>query len=97
MREGNENGSIPDTEGTKWESLGNGLYSYQHWMDRSLIIDTPEGIVVIESFNEEMARELKQILDKEFPGKPVRLLVYSHQHLDHTRGGHALKPLAVIA
>lgn len=87
----------PDTEGKKWESLGNGLYSYQHWIDRSLIIDTPEGIVVIESFNEEMAGELKQILDEKFPGKPVKLLVYSHQHLDHTRGGHVLKPLEVIA
>jgi glyoxylase-like metal-dependent hydrolase (beta-lactamase superfamily II) len=86
-----------ETKGNQWKSLGNGLYTYRHWMDRSFIIDTTEGLVVIDSFNEEMASELKSVLNEKFPGKPVSYLIYSHQHLDHTRGGFILEPKAVIA
>mgnify|MGYP000002157978 FL=1 len=89
--------SAPSAQGSRFEELGNGLYAFQHGLDRSLIIDTSEGLVVVDSFNEKMARDLKQILNQKFPEKSVSHLIYSHHHLDHTRGGYELNPDKIIA
>ncbi len=89
--------SAPSAQGDKFEELGNGLYAFQYGLDRSLIINTREGIVVVDSFNKKMARSLKQILNIKFPNKTVSHLIYSHHHLDHTRGGYELSPHNVIA
>ncbi len=87
----------PTASGHKWEEYGNGLFGFQYGLDRSFVIKTDEGLVVIESFNEPMAKHLKKILEEKFPGQEVTHLFYSHQHLDHTSGGWSLKPKEVWA
>jgi len=52
---------------------------------------------VIDPMNQEMTTALKKELDQNFPGKKVNTLIYSHYHLDHTRGGSVLAPENVIA
>lgn len=87
----------PGIDGTKFERLTERVYTFRWNWYRNLIVDTDAGLVVIDPMNTEMAVALKQELDRAFPGKKVHTLIYSHYHLDHTRGGAALAPANVIA
>ncbi|HEY5602485.1 MAG TPA: MBL fold metallo-hydrolase [Gammaproteobacteria bacterium] len=84
-------------DGTKFEKLTDKVYTFRWNWYRNLIIATDAGLVVIDPMNTEMATALKQEIDQHFPGQKVHTLIYSHYHLDHTRGGAMLDPAAVIA
>ena len=84
--------------GTQVDRIGDSpVYAFRRGFVRSLVLDTPEGLAVFDSFDADHAGALKAWLDRTFPGRPVRWLVYSHYHLDHTRGGTLLEPIEVIA
>ncbi len=87
----------PGIDGTQFEKLTDKVYTFRWNWYRNLIIVTDAGLVVIDPMNAEMATALKKELDQKFPGKRVHTLIYSHYHLDHTRGGAALAPTEVIA
>ncbi len=86
-----------DQVARRFDRIDDTIYSYRFGFDRNLIVRTQGGLVVIDSFNEEFALNLKKELDAHFPGEPVVALVYSHYHLDHVAGGRVLKPRRVIA
>lgn len=87
----------PDIDGEKFEKVADQVYTFRWNWYRNLIIDTDEGLVVIDPMNAEMSGALRKELDRVFPGKSVHTLIYSHYHLDHTSGGAALNPAHVIA
>jgi glyoxylase-like metal-dependent hydrolase (beta-lactamase superfamily II) len=82
---------------TRFDTIAEHVYSYRDGFDRDLIVETNDGLVVVDPFNAAMATRLATVLAQRFPGKPVSHLIYSHYHLDHTGGGAALAPQAVIA
>lgn len=84
-------------DGTQFEKLTDKVYTFQWNWYRNLVIDTDAGLVVIDPMNAEMATALKRELDQKFPDKKVHTLIYSHYHLDHTKGGAILAPMNVIA
>lgn len=84
-------------DGQSFEQLAGNVYTFQWQWYRSLVIDTADGLVVIDPMNARMATALKAELDRRFPGKSVDTLIYSHYHLDHASGGAALHPRNVIA
>jgi len=84
-------------DGARFEKIGQRVYTYQWQWYRNLVIATDEGLVVIDPMNERMAGDLRKELDRVFPGVRVHTLIYSHYHLDHTRGGAALDPMNVLA
>ncbi len=84
-------------DGTKFERLTDKAYTFRWNWYRNLIVVTEAGIVVIDPMGPEASAALKKELDREFPGKKVHTLIYSHFHLDHVRGGAALAPTEVIA
>ena len=86
-----------DIDGARFDKVGKRVYSYQWNWYRNLVIVTGDGLVVIDPMNARMAAGLRQELDRAFPGMPVHTLIYSHYHLDHTRGGAALAPRHVLA
>jgi glyoxylase-like metal-dependent hydrolase (beta-lactamase superfamily II) len=51
------------------------------------ILDTPEGLLLVDTLSVDFANWLKPELAKKFPGKPVKYVVLSHSHWDHTEGG----------
>ncbi len=51
------------------------------------ILDTPEGLLLVDTLSVPFATWLKDELAKKFPGKPVKYVVLSHSHWDHTEGG----------
>ncbi len=89
-------GATPHT-GARLERLSDHVLTFQWSFYRNLVIDTEEGLVVIDPINAEASALLKQALARELPGQPIHTLIYSHYHLDHTRGGAVLEPGEVIA
>lgn len=87
----------PGIDGTKFEQLSDKVYTFRWNWYRNLIVVTDAGLVVIDPMNTEMATALKQELDRKFPDQKIHTLIYSHYHLDHTRGGAALAPVEVVA
>lgn len=71
------------------------LYRFQNNFHFSVFLVTPEGIIVTDPINEEAARWLKAELDKRF-AVPVRYLIYSHDHADHSSGGEVFAGDAVV-
>jgi glyoxylase-like metal-dependent hydrolase (beta-lactamase superfamily II) len=51
------------------------------------ILDTPDGLLIVDTLNAGFARWLKEELAKKFPGKQVKYVILSHSHWDHTEGG----------
>ena len=84
-------------DGTSLDKVSDKVYSFRWNWYRNLVIVTDSGLVVIDPMNPEMTAALKKELDQNFPGQKVHTLIYSHYHLDHTRGGVLLAPLNVIA
>ncbi len=87
----------PGIDGMQFDKVGKRVYTFRWNWYRNLIIDTDDGLVVIDPMNQQMAAALRTELDGRFPGKRVHSLIYSHYHLDHTSGGAALEPLNVLA
>lgn len=84
-------------DGTQFDKVSDKVYTFRWNWYRNLIIDTDAGLVVIDPMNAQMSTALKIELEKKFPGKKVHTMIYSHYHLDHTRGGAVLSPTNVIA
>lgn len=86
-----------DIDGTQFDKVAENIYTFRWNWYRNLVIETEVGLVVIDPMNPEMSTALKKELDRNFPGQKVHTLIYSHYHLDHTRGGAALSPEHIIA
>ncbi|MFA6309853.1 MAG: MBL fold metallo-hydrolase [Sterolibacterium sp.] len=84
-------------DGTQLDKVGMNVYTFRWNWYRNLVIDTAEGLVIIDPMNPQMAAALKEELGRKLPGKKVHTLIYSHYHLDHTRGGAALAPANIVA
>ena len=87
----------PMSTGAKLERLTQHVYTFNWYFDRSLIIDTDDGLVVVDPFSVQLTTALKAALEKQGISKPVHTLIYTHYHLDHVRGGATLNPQEVIA
>lgn len=68
--------------------LGQGVYRTQNNRHYGLLIDTDEGMIVFDSINQGFADWLNAEIAQRFD-KPVRYVVYSHNHADHISGGQA--------
>jgi glyoxylase-like metal-dependent hydrolase (beta-lactamase superfamily II) len=51
------------------------------------ILDTPDGLLLVDTINVQFSTWLKEELAKKFPGKQVKYVIYSHSHWDHSEGG----------
>ncbi len=87
----------PGIDGTRFDKLTEKVYTFRWNWYRNLVIVTDAGLVVIDPMNVEMATALRVELGRHFLGKPVHTLIYSHYHIDHTKGGAALAPANIIA
>lgn len=68
------------------EPLEHDLYRFTAGHYRSVFLVTSEGILLTDPIDEQAASWLKAELEKRFD-VPVRFVVYSHNHVDHTYGG----------
>lgn len=51
------------------------------------ILDTPDGLLLVDTISVPFAKWLKEELAKKFPDKAVKYVILSHSHWDHVEGG----------
>lgn len=68
------------------KQIGDGLYVFRWWVYRNIFIITDEGVIVTDPLNPKAAKLLQQEIRK-LTDKPVKYVVYSHNHHDHISGG----------
>jgi glyoxylase-like metal-dependent hydrolase (beta-lactamase superfamily II) len=71
------------------------LYRFQNNFHFSVFLVTRDGIIATDPIDADAARWLKDALHSRF-GVPVRYLVYSHDHRDHSAGGEVFTPEATV-
>jgi glyoxylase-like metal-dependent hydrolase (beta-lactamase superfamily II) len=71
------------------------LYRFQNNFHYSVFLVTPDGIIATDPINADAATWLKAELAKRFD-KPVKYLIYSHDHVDHIAGGEVFADTAVV-
>ena len=71
------------------------LYRFQNNFHYSVFLVTPDGIIATDPINSDAAKWLKKELAARF-GKPVKYLIYSHDHVDHIAGGEVFADTAVV-
>jgi glyoxylase-like metal-dependent hydrolase (beta-lactamase superfamily II) len=72
------------------------LYRFQNNFHFSVFLVTDDGILVTDPIDEEAATWLKAELASRHPGKPIKYLVYSHDHGDHVAGGQVFADTATV-
>lgn len=71
------------------------LYRFQNNFHYSVFLVTPDGVIVTDPINADAATWLKAEIAKRFD-KPIKYLVYSHDHADHISGGEVFDDTAVV-
>jgi len=72
--------------GTSVTSIGDGIYVFRWWVYRNVFIVTEDGVIVTDPLNPKASVMLKKEIRK-ITDKPVKYVVYSHNHHDHISGG----------
>ena len=71
------------------------LYRFQNNFHFSVFLVTPDGVIATDPINADAAAWLKSEIARRF-GKPVKYLIYSHDHADHSSGGEVFADTAVV-
>jgi glyoxylase-like metal-dependent hydrolase (beta-lactamase superfamily II) len=71
------------------------LYRFRNAGHYSVFLVTPAGIIGTDPIDGDAARWLKVEWAKRF-AKPVKYLIYSHDHADHISGGEVFADTAVV-
>lgn len=75
--------------------IGGDLYRFRNAGHFSVFLVTPAGIIATDPIDADAARWLKAELTQRF-AKPVKYLIYSHDHADHISGGEVFADTAVV-
>lgn len=80
-------GSGPQFDMTK---VTENAYSFRFFIHRNMVLITSDGVIVTDPINpaaaQHMTAEIKKITDK-----PIKLVIYSHNHWDHIAGAKIFK------
>jgi glyoxylase-like metal-dependent hydrolase (beta-lactamase superfamily II) len=71
------------------------LYRFQNNFHFSVFLVTSDGVIVTDPINAEAATWLKDEIKKRF-NKPIRYLILSHDHSDHSSGGEVFADTATV-
>ncbi len=78
-----------ETFGHSATHIGNNIYVFRWWVYRNFFIVTDEGVIATDPMNPKAAKLLKKEIEK-VTDKPIRYVLYSHNHHDHISGGTVL-------
>jgi glyoxylase-like metal-dependent hydrolase (beta-lactamase superfamily II) len=67
-----------------------GLYSFGAGLAFNAFMITDDGVVVMDSFDKDFAKASLEAIRK-VTDKPIKYLIYSHNHYDHISGGEVFK------
>jgi len=72
------------------------VYRFRNNNHYSVFAVTPAGIIATDPINAPAATWLKDELKKRWPDKPIKFVVYSHDHADHISGGEVWADTATV-
>lgn len=72
------------------KKVSDGLYVFRWWVYRNIFLVTDEGVIVTDPMNPKAAKLLREEIRK-ITDKPIKYVVYSHNHHDHISGGTIFK------
>lgn len=72
------------------EEIRSGVYRFSDDTHRSLVVVGEKEILLVDTLNREAAETLRDTLKKRFD-KPVRYVVFSHNHSDHIYGAETFR------
>lgn len=67
-----------------------GLYSFGAGMAFNAFMITDDGVIVMDSFDKDFAKASLEAIRK-LTDKPIRYVIYSHNHYDHISGAEVFK------
>lgn len=70
--------------------LKEGVYQYSQFFYNSLVVVTDEGVIITDPSGDERAAQMMKAI-RSVTDKPVKTVIYSHDHFDHSRGGKLFK------
>lgn len=70
--------------------LAPGLYTFGSFAARSIFVVGEDGVIATDPVNADFAKDMRSAIRK-VTNKPVKYVVYSHQHWDHVSGGQIFK------
>lgn len=85
--------SSPDADARaayKTTQVAPGLYSFGAGLAFNAFMITDDGVIVMDSFDRDFAKASLAAIRK-LTDKPIRYLIYSHNHYDHISGGEVFK------
>jgi glyoxylase-like metal-dependent hydrolase (beta-lactamase superfamily II) len=85
----------PKDKERELQHISGDLYRFQNLPHYSMVLVTPDGIILADPINTEAATWLKDELASRF-GVPVRYVLYSHHHFDHASGGDVFAETATF-
>lgn len=71
------------------------LYRFQNNFHFSVFLVTPDGVIATDPINTEAATWLEAEITKRF-NQPVKYLILSHDHRDHSSGGEVFADTATV-
>lgn len=79
-----------ETFGHSVKKINDDIYVFRWWVYRNIFIITDEGVIVTDPLNPKAAELLRSEIRK-ITDKPIKYVVYSHNHHDHISGGTIFK------
>ena len=73
------------------ERVSGEVYQFRNNNHYGTFLVTPAGIVLVDPLSADAAAWVKQELASRFPGRPVRIVIYSHHDGDHSGGAEVFK------
>lgn len=87
----------PQIQTTKVDGT-EGVYVFRNGGHQSMFVITPAGVIATDPIaygrptgGQDYVNEIRKVTDK-----PIKYLVYSHQHYDHIAGGQAFKDAGAV-
>lgn len=79
----------------KTTKVADGLYSFGNGFTFNAFWITNDGVIVMDPVDKEHATQTLKAI-RELTDKPIRYLIYSHNHYDHISGGQVFKDQGAI-
>ncbi|MDX1401286.1 MAG: MBL fold metallo-hydrolase [Kiloniellales bacterium] len=76
-------------------NIAGDLYRFQNNFHYSVFLVTPAGVIVTDPINAEAAQWLEAEIEKRF-ALPLKYLILSHDHADHSAGGEVFADTALV-
>jgi glyoxylase-like metal-dependent hydrolase (beta-lactamase superfamily II) len=80
----------PGMKAFETTKVADGVYSFRYFFYRNMFVVTNKGVIATDPINPKAAKILLQEIRK-VTDKPIKYVIYSHNHWDHILGGKVLK------